>query len=203
MPPILMTPEPEIISWSVLFPTTWTPRNWPPQTLTDLTDIWVVITIGVALGMLFWAMIRTAQVWLKTRAYLSLASHLASDAGAFEPEADRVILTPRGRDHGVDVVVIGHRANANMLIQVKTTTTGALDSEEAVRQLEGGRRFYENALGLKFTKMRVHTNVNKFSSRTLQAAKIYKTEALGFDWIESVLKKTPITRVDIITRNAQ
>ena len=79
-----MTPEPEIISWSVLFPTTWTPRNWPPQTLTDLTDIWVVITIGVALGMLFWAMIRTAQVWLKTRAYLSLASHLASDAGAFE-----------------------------------------------------------------------------------------------------------------------
>jgi methyl-accepting chemotaxis protein len=34
--------------------------------------------------MLFWAMIRTAQVWLKTRAYLSLASHLASDAGAFE-----------------------------------------------------------------------------------------------------------------------
>ena len=121
----------------------------------------------------------------------------------YEPEADRVILTPRGRDHGVDVVVIGHRANANMLIQVKTTTTGALDSEEAVRQLEGGRRFYENALGLKFTKMRVHTNVNKFSSRTLQAAKIYKTEALGFDWIESVLKKTPITRVDIITRNAQ
>ena len=77
-----MTPEPEIISWSVLFPTTWTPRNWPPQTLTDLTDIWVVITIGVALGMLFWAMIRTAQVWLKTRAYLCLASRLSSDGDA-------------------------------------------------------------------------------------------------------------------------
>lgn len=82
-----MTPEPEIISWSVLFPTTWTPRNWPPQTLTDLTDIWVVITIGVAIGMLFWAMFRTAGVWLKTKAYLSLASHLASDAGAFEKRA--------------------------------------------------------------------------------------------------------------------
>lgn len=121
----------------------------------------------------------------------------------YETEADRVILTPRGRDHGVDVVVIGHRTNANILIQVKTTTTGALDSEEAIRQLEGGRRFYENALGLKFTKTRVHTNVNKFSSRTLQAAKIYKTEALGFDWIESILKKTPITMADIITRNAQ
>ena len=121
----------------------------------------------------------------------------------YEPEADRVILTPRGRDHGVDVVVIGHRTNTNILIQVKTTTTGALDSEEAIRQLEGGRRYYENALGLKFSKMRVHTNVNKFSNRTIKAAKVYKTETLGFDWLESVLKKKPITMGDIISRNAQ
>ena len=121
----------------------------------------------------------------------------------YEPEADRVILTPRGRDHGVDVVVIGHRTNTNILIQVKTTTTGALDSEEAIRQLEGGRRYYENALGLKFSKMRVHTNVNKFSNRTIKAAKVYKTETLGFDWLEWVLKKKPIAMGDIISRNAQ
>lgn len=121
----------------------------------------------------------------------------------YDSESERVILTPTSRDHGVDVVVINHRSLGNLLIQVKTTTTGVLDSEEAIRQLEGARRFYEQALSLRFRKMRVHTNVSKFSSRTLKAAKIYKTEPLGADWIEASLKEKPVSIGDIIGRNAQ
>jgi len=120
----------------------------------------------------------------------------------YESESDRVILTPRGRDHGVDVVVLGHSTHGNMLVQVKTTTTGTLDSEEAIRELEGGRLFYQKALGLQFEKMRVHTNVSKFSSRTLKAAKVYKTEPLGAEWVESALKKKNITLANIIERTA-
>jgi SNF2 family DNA or RNA helicase len=120
----------------------------------------------------------------------------------YESESDRVILTPRGRDHGVDVVVLGHRTHGNMLVQVKTTTTGSLDSEEAIRELEGGRLFYQQALSLRFEKMRVHTNVSKFSSRTLKAAKVYKTELLGAEWVEVALKKKSITLANIIERTA-
>jgi methyl-accepting chemotaxis protein len=77
-----MTSDPEIMSWSILFPRTWTPTNWPPQTLNDLADIWVVFTISVALGLLLWAILRTGQVWIKTDAYLKLSKRLAADSNA-------------------------------------------------------------------------------------------------------------------------
>jgi len=75
-----MTPELEIVSWSILFPRTWTPTNWPQQSLNDLTDIWFFFTMAVALGLLIWAVVRTGQVWNKTQAYLQLSKRLAEDS---------------------------------------------------------------------------------------------------------------------------
>src|SRR5690606_31359398 len=51
----------------------------------------------------------------------------------YEDESEQVILTPQGRDHGADVIVIGHRVHGNILVQVKTTGGAKLDSETAVR----------------------------------------------------------------------
>lgn len=68
-------------------------------------------------------------------------------AEIFDRESDRVILTSRGRDHGADVVAIGHGGNENVLIQVKTTRSDKLDSEEAIREVEGSLRYFESTLG--------------------------------------------------------
>lgn len=120
----------------------------------------------------------------------------------YEHEAEQVILTPKGRDHGADVLVIGHQAYGNILVQVKTTGSAKLDSENAVRELEGAAPFYENALRRKFAGKFIHTNTKGFSRRTKKAAELYKAEIYGREWLERALNKRQPTIATIIARNA-
>jgi hypothetical protein len=137
------------------------------------------------------------------------AKHLSWDlfealiALIFEREAERVILTSRGRDHGADVIVLGHRDGSNRLVQVKTTGASKLDSEEAVRQLEGSIRYFEAKLGVTFGGKDLFTNVPGFSSRTKSAAGIYGVNLYGEAWLRQTLAKYPIRVSEVITRGAQ
>ena len=120
----------------------------------------------------------------------------------YENESEQVILTPRGRDHGADVLVIGHRERGNILVQVKTTGSSKLDSEIAVRELEGAAPFFENAMRRKFAARFVHTNAKGFSRRTKKAAELYGVEAYGQEWLERALEKRQPTMAAIIARNS-
>ncbi|MFN9027122.1 MAG: restriction endonuclease, partial [Akkermansiaceae bacterium] len=124
-------------------------------------------------------------------------------AEIFDRESDRVILTSRGRDHGADVVAIGQGKDENVLIQVKTTRSDKLDSEEAIREVEGSLRYFESALGLRFTTKCLHTNVRAFSKRTRKAAAIYDVRLEGEDWLRKALARHPIRVADVVARNAQ
>ena len=124
-------------------------------------------------------------------------------AEIFDRESDRVILTSRGRDHGADVVAIGHGGKNNVLIQVKTTRSDKLDSEEAIREVEGSLRYFESTLGLKFTKKLLHTNASSFSKRTKKAAKIYDVRVEGEEWLSKALSLHQIRVSDVVARNAQ
>lgn len=124
-------------------------------------------------------------------------------AEIFDRESDRVILTSRGRDHGADVVAIGHGGPDNVLIQVKTTRSDKLDSEEAIREVEGSLRYFESTLGLKFTVKCLHTNVRGFSKRTRKAAAIYDVRLEGGDWLCKALSRHQIRIADVVARNAQ
>ena len=123
-------------------------------------------------------------------------------AEIFERESDRVILTSRGRDHGADVVVVGHSSGRNLLIQVKTTQSRKLDSEEAVREVEGSLRYYEAKLGVKFMGKHLHTNANGFSRRTRKAAEIYGVELADQSWLKSALSKHAIRIASVVARNS-
>jgi hypothetical protein len=94
----------------------------------------------------------------KSSCQLSWELFEALIAEIFDRESDRVILTSRGRDHGTDVVAIGHGGKENVLIQVKTTRSDKLDSEEAIREVEGSLRYFETTLGLKFTMKCLHSH---------------------------------------------
>jgi hypothetical protein len=120
----------------------------------------------------------------------------------YERNAERVILTPKGRDHGADVLVVGHRDFGNILVQVKTTQQSRLDSEEAIRELEGAGPFYENAMGLKFPTRHLHTNVGDFSKRTRKAAKLHRAVLQGLAWVDAELAIQKITIGAVIARNA-
>jgi len=124
-------------------------------------------------------------------------------AEIFDRESDRVILTSRGRDHGADVVAFGHGGNENVLIQVKTTRSEKLDSEEAIREVEGSLRYFESILGVKFTAKYLHTNVCGFSKRTRKAAAIYDVRLQGGDWLCKALSRHQIRVADVVARNAQ
>jgi hypothetical protein len=124
-------------------------------------------------------------------------------AEIFDRESDRVILTSRGRDHGADVIAIGHEGSENVLIQVKTTKSAKLDSEEAIRQVEGSLRYFESALGLKFTRKSIYTNVSGFSKRTRKVAAIYNVCLEDASWLRKSLARHKIRVSDIVVRNAQ
>lgn len=123
-------------------------------------------------------------------------------AEIFDRESERVILTSRGRDHGADVVVVGHLGKNNVLIQVKTTKSDKLDSEEAVREVEGSRKFYESKLGVKFTGRHLVTNVRGFSNRTRRSAGIYEVQLLGTEWLGKALSKHRIRISEVVSRNS-
>lgn len=58
--------------WNSLFPRTFIPweLEWPINNLTDLTDVWLLSTIGISIVSLFWAFYRTWEALIPTSRYL-------------------------------------------------------------------------------------------------------------------------------------
>jgi superfamily II DNA or RNA helicase len=120
----------------------------------------------------------------------------------YERESNMVILTPGGNDHGCDVVVRGYGRSSekNLLIQCKSTKHRELDSERAVREVEGARPYYENALGIQFNERVLHTNASRLSRRTLRAAEMCKVTVRDRSWIQERLLKNPVKMSDLLAR---
>ena len=122
----------------------------------------------------------------------------------YERDAERVILTPGGSDHGCDVVVLGWGAQReNVLIQCKTTLHDELDSEVAVREIEGARPFYEIALGVSFRQRCLHTTARRLSKRTQQAARICGVSVQDRAWLSTELNKAKISLADVLAKDAK
>jgi superfamily II DNA or RNA helicase len=142
---------------------------------------------------------RIEYVDLESALRLSWSLFEALIATIYEKDAKRVILTPGGSDHGCDVVVIGLQTKSeNLLIQCKMTSRDELDSEVAVREIEGSRPFYERSLGVSFNRRCLHTTAKKFSRRTRRAAELCKVELHGRSWLADMLAKTQIEKAKVI-----
>ena len=120
----------------------------------------------------------------------------------YERDAKRVILTPGGSDHGCDVVVLGWgQAQENLLIQCKSTRHDELDSEYAVREVEGARPYYENSLNVIFHRRCLHTTAATFSRRTRQGGDLCKVTMLGRPWLTDALLNQPVTLDEVLRRD--
>ena len=121
----------------------------------------------------------------------------------YERDAERVILTPGGSDYGCDVVVLGWGIDLkNVLIQCKTTSLKELNSEVAVREVEGARPFYESALGVSFNQRCLHTTARRVSKRTLHAARICGVSVHDRSWLSAELKKANISFSVLLAKDA-
>ena len=121
----------------------------------------------------------------------------------YERNAQRVILTPGGSDHGCDVVVLGWGAQSeNVLIQCKATSRDELDSEVAVREVEGARSYYESALGVSFSKRCLHTTARHLGRRTLEAARICGVSVHDRTWLSTELGTSKIFLADLLAKDA-
>jgi superfamily II DNA or RNA helicase len=122
----------------------------------------------------------------------------------YEKEAQSVMLTSAGSDHGCDVVVRGWGPEReNLLIQCKATYRDDLDSELAVREIEGARPFYEQALGITFSRRCLHTTARKFSRRTRRAAKLCGVTLYGRSWLTDMLSTTHIDRATVLAADGR
>lgn len=122
----------------------------------------------------------------------------------YEREAERVILTPHGSDHGSDVIVLGWgEAKANILIQCKSTSGDTLNTEEGVRAVASSRPFFERPLGVKFNKLILHSSAKKFSARSDRAAQICEVELHGRDWLASALRRWQPKMGDVLRRESR
>jgi superfamily II DNA or RNA helicase len=122
----------------------------------------------------------------------------------YKRNAESVILTPGGSDHGCDVVVRGWGENReNLLIQCKQTSSNKLDSEVAVREVEGARPFYENALNVTFGRRCLHTTARRFSRRTKRAAELCRVSTHDRSWLANELKQNPVTLAEVLVQNAR
>lgn len=118
-------------------------------------------------------------------------------------DAERFILTPGGSDHGCDVIVIGWGADKkNLLIQCKSTTQNQLNSEVSIREVEGARPFYEQALGITFNEKCVHTTAKKVSRRTQRAGEICGVNIHCRSWLAEMLSNKKIKKSEIIAANS-
>ena len=122
----------------------------------------------------------------------------------YERDARRVILTPSGSDHGCDVVVLGWGPQReNLLIQCKATSHDELDSEMAVREVEGARPYYESALGVSFHRRCLHTTARRLSKRTLHAARIYQISVYNRSWLSAQLDRMEIFLAGVLAKDAR
>jgi predicted CopG family antitoxin len=169
----------------------------PPQSVTDSELIESVLapqqTAATATALEL-----TAALRLSGKLFESLIAVI------YKRDAERVILTPDGSDHGCDVVVLGWGAQRkNLLIQCKTTSHDELDSEVAVREVEGARPFYESALGVSFRERCLHTTARRLSKRTLQAARICGVSVHDRAWLSGELSKAKISLADVLAKDAK
>jgi SNF2 family DNA or RNA helicase len=124
-------------------------------------------------------------------------------AEIYERDSDEVILTPRSRDGGADVIVLDHKAGHHSLIQCKATAGDKLDSELAIREVEGARFFFEQKLNVKFAARCIHTNTTGFSRRTVKAASSCGVSLHGFSWLRERLNAHEVTLAQVIARNSR
>jgi superfamily II DNA or RNA helicase len=121
----------------------------------------------------------------------------------YERDAERVILTPGGSDHGCDVVVLGWGVTReNVLIQCKATSHNELNSEVAVREVEGARPYYENALGVLFRQRCLHTTARRVSKRTLQSAKICGVTVKDRAWLSAELARYKVNLATLLAKDS-
>ncbi|MFN5832871.1 MAG: anti-phage ZorAB system protein ZorA, partial [Akkermansiaceae bacterium] len=66
--------------WNTLLPRTFKPweLQWPIKNLTDLTDVWLLVTIGISIIALLWACYRTFEAVTRTDRYLNFLKHIKS-----------------------------------------------------------------------------------------------------------------------------
>ena len=168
----------------------------PPQSVTDSELIGAVFTHHCSSSS-------TDKIDLAAALRLPWRLYEALVAVLYERDAKRVILTPGGSDHGCDVVVLGWGAQKeNVLIQCKATSRDELDSEVAVREVEGARPYYENALlGVSFSKRCLHTTARRLSKRTLRAAQICRVSVHDRTWLGAELSRTTVTLKDLLTKD--
>jgi superfamily II DNA or RNA helicase len=169
----------------------------PPQSVTDSELIESVLAPHAA---------TVPPTTLDLAAVLGLSWRLfeALIAVLYERDAERVILTPGGSDRGCDVVVLGWGADRkNVLIQCKSTSNKVLDSQVAVREVEGSRLYYENKLGVSFSQRCLHTTARRVSRRTLQFAKEYSVTVNDRAWISKELARSSITLAALLAKDAR
>jgi hypothetical protein len=147
---------------------------------------------------------RIEYIDLQAALRLSWSLFEALIATLYEKDAERVILTPGGSDHGCDVVVLGWgMKRENMLIQCKMTSHDKLDSEVAIREIEGARPFYERSLGVTFTRRCLHTTAKKFSRRTIRAAELCKVDLHDRSWLADMLGRTQIEKAMVMAADTK
>jgi hypothetical protein len=169
----------------------------PPQSVTDSELIESVLAPQQTAATAT-ALDLTAALRLSGKLFESLIAVI------YKRDAERVILTPDGSDHGCDVVVLGWGAQReNLLIQCKTTSHDELDSEVAVREVEGAKPFYESALGVSFRERCLHTTARRLSKRTLQAARICGVSVHDRAWLSGELSKAKISLADVLAKDAK
>ena len=168
----------------------------PPQSVTDSELIDSVLAPHDA-------SVPSTKLDISAALRLSWRLFEALIASLYERDSERVILTPGGSDHGCDVVVLGWgAAKENLLIQCKATSLDELNSEVAVREVEGARPFYENALGVSFKQRCLHTTARRISKRTAQAAKICGVIVNDRAWLSTELASANISLSVILAKDA-
>ncbi|MBP6782163.1 MAG: restriction endonuclease [Verrucomicrobiales bacterium] len=117
-------------------------------------------------------------------------------------EANSVILTPKGRDGGADVIVreFGPESK-NILVQCKMTGRSILDSDHAVREVIGAKPGHARSLNLPYLDGAVHTTAKTFSKRTKRAANPEGIELHGSRWLKDALARHEVTLTQILRRN--
>jgi methyl-accepting chemotaxis protein len=68
------------MNWNTLLPRTLKPWEiqWSIKNLTDLTDVWLLVTIGISILAFLWACYRTWEAVTRTGRYLNFLKHIKS-----------------------------------------------------------------------------------------------------------------------------
>ncbi len=145
---------------------------------------------------------KSARIGLDDALKLSWELFEALIAEIYGREANSVILTPKGRDGGADVIVreFGPESK-NILVQCKKTGRSILDSEHAVREVIGAKPGYARGLHLPDLDGAVHTTAKTFSKRTKRAANPEGIALHGSRWIRDALNRHEVTLTQILKRN--